>query len=159
MKKNIFLSLSLIILDQIIKAFVRCAPEGSVYFRLPGFLELTHVTNTGAAFSLFSGSPVFLTLVSAILLLTLCMFLFRSLRLTNPARTAAVCLLAGGAGNLLDRMIFGGVTDYIRLLPLRFPVFNFADILVTGSIFALMILLLCGKLEYENTEEKNERNP
>lgn len=159
MKKNILFSLFLIILDQIIKAFVRRVPEGGVYFRLSGLLELTHVTNTGAAFSLFSGSPVFLTLISVMLLLALCMFLFRSLRLTNSARTAAFCLLAGGAGNLLDRMIFGGVTDYIRLLPIRFPVFNFADILVTGSILTLMILLLFGKLEYENTEEKNERNP
>ena len=39
-------------------------------------------------------------------------------------------LLGGGIGNLIDRVIWGGVTDYIRLLFIRFPVFNFADVCV-----------------------------
>lgn len=155
-KTDLLLTLPLIALDQIIKAFVRRMPEGSVYFELPGLVSLTHVTNTGAAFSLFSGNQAMLLLISAGLLLILTAYLFRALRMTRVARAAAICLLAGGLGNMIDRLLLGGVTDYIRLIPIRFPVFNFADILVTGSIFALLLLMLAGRLETRNTEDVNE---
>lgn len=58
-------------------------------------------------------------------------------------------------GQLIDRLLLGGVTDYIHLLPVLLPVFNFADICITLSIGYLMIQMLRGRLELP-TEEGHE---
>lgn len=61
-------------------------------------------------------------------------------------------LLGGGIGNLIDRVIWGGVTDYIRLLFIRFPVFNFADICITVSV-AVLSVLICFDHKVDKPEE------
>ena len=61
-------------------------------------------------------------------------------------------LLGGGIGNLIDRVIWGGVTDYIRLLFIRFPVFNFADICITVSV-AVLFVLICFDHKVDKPEE------
>ena len=63
-------------------------------------------------------------------------------------------LIGGGLGNLVDRILFGGVTDYIRLSLIRFPIFNFADICITVSVAALMLLLLFDHFN-DKTEERH----
>ncbi|MDO5378652.1 MAG: signal peptidase II [Clostridia bacterium] len=152
--KTAALALLLTLIDQAIKAVIRSAPVGHVFVRVGSLAEITHSTNTGAAFSLFSNHPSLVTGLSLLLMLALAFFVFGRMRLTLPARMAVSCLLAGGAGNLIDRMFFGQVTDYIRLLPIRFPVFNFADILITCSIALLIALMFAGKLETDTKEAK-----
>ena len=56
-------------------------------------------------------------------------------------------LVGAGAGNLLDRILFGGVTDYIRLLWIPFPVFNLADICITVSVAVLSYCIITGRLD------------
>ena len=51
-------------------------------------------------------------------------------------------IISGGIGNLIDRIARGYVTDYIKVLFIDFPVFNFADILVTCGSFLLIIYLI-----------------
>ena len=75
------------------------------------------------------------------------------MRLTRTAQTAICCMIGGGVGNLIDRIVYAGVTDYIRLLLFDFPVFNLADIAITGSGVVLLILILMGKLEQTTGEE------
>ena len=133
--------------DQAVKAIIRSFPEGTVLLRLEPLVEITHCVNTGAAFSMLSGRTVLLSVVSALLLAAVAVFVCRSMRLTRAGRLAFACLLGGGIGNLIDRVLLGGVTDYIRLLLFRFPVFNLADIAITMSIAVLMLLLLRGRLE------------
>ena len=128
-------------LDQIIKFFIRKLPEGQAFFSASPFFELRHVTNTGAAFSLFS------VLLTALL----CLYLAHEKSLSGAACTAVSGLIGGGIGNLLDRFFFGGVTDYIKLLFIRFPIFNFADMCVSVSVAALILLLL-----FEHQTEKTE---
>ena len=152
--KRICLPLAIAAADQLIKAAVRRLPLGKAFFRIPGVIELTHYENTGAAFSLFAGNPLAIALLTALLLAVL-LFVLRSLRLTRRAKLALLCLVGGGAGNLVDRVLFGAVTDYIHILPVRFPVFNFADICITLSIGYLLMLMLCGRLECQ-TEERHE---
>lgn len=155
MKKNFFLSLctaGIISADQLIKHAVRAVPEGYVFLRLPGLVELTHSTNTGAAFSLFSGNAGWLAMISVILLVVLGVFLYRSLALSPAAQIAFSCLIGGGIGNLIDRVLYGSVTDYIRLIPIRFPVFNLADIAITTSVSALLLMILIGRLEIRTGE-------
>ena len=140
--------------DQAIKAVIRRQAQGRTLFEIPGVVAITPSFNTGAAFSLFSGNAVLLAAVSSALLLALCIYAGRNMRLTRAAQAALCVMIGGGVGNLIDRIVYGGVTDYIRLLLFDFPVFNLADIAITGSIAVLLILLLTGRLEYTTGEEQ-----
>ena len=157
MKKTKYFALSAILLgvDQAIKQAVRSIPEGMVFFRVSPFFELERVTNTGAAFSLFSSMQGIVVALTAALMLFLCVYLAREKALSMSARLAVSGLIGGGMGNLIDRILFGGVTDYIKLLFMHFPIFNFADICVTLSVAALMFLLLWDRLN-EKTEDRHE---
>ena len=130
-------------LDQIIKFFIRKMPEGQAFFSASPFFELRHVTNTGAAFSLLASRQSVIVLISVLLTALLCLYLAHEKSVSG--------LIGGGIGNLLDRFFFGGVTDYIKLLFIRFPIFNFADMCVSVSVAALILLLL-----FEHQAEKTE---
>lgn len=138
--------------DQGIKLLIRKLPEHAVFFRLPGLFELTRCTNTGAAFSLFAGHTALIAVFSMVLLGGLFFGLLKSMHLTTGAKTLMAILIGAGSGNLFDRIAFGGVTDYIRLLPVSFPVFNFADICITGSVLILSYYIISGRLD-EHPEE------
>ena len=138
--------------DQALKALIRTHPQGAVLFSVPSILEITHRANTGAAFSLLAGNPLLVTLLSAALLAGLCAVMLRVLHPTRTARIALAFVIGGGAGNLIDRLAFGEVTDYVRLLFIRFPVFNLADVCITGGAVLLMLLALTGRLEGQASE-------
>ena len=140
-------ALSILAADQMIKQAVRRTPEGSVLLRVPGVAEITHCVNTGAAFSILTGKTLLLALLSVALLAALVIVFVRSTRLNRASEIAVAALIGGGLGNLADRIAFGGVTDYIRLLLFRFPVFNLADICITCSILFLILELLTGRLD------------
>ena len=142
----------LLCVDQAIKHAVRLMPEGEPFFRCPPFFELERVTNTGVAFSLFSSIQGIVVLLPAALMLLRCVYQAREKTLSAPARLAISGLIGGGMGNLVDRILFGGVTDYIRLSLIRFPIFNFADICITVSVAALMLLLL-----FDHFNDKTEK--
>ncbi len=154
--KTAALAILLTLADQLVKAYIRTEPVGHLFLRVGSLLEITHRENTGAAFSLFSGSPQFVAALSVLLMAALAFVAFARMRPTPTARLAAACLLSGGAGNLIDRLVSGQVTDYIRLLPVRFPVFNFADMLVTGSIAVLIALTVAGRLEIQGEKGISE---
>ena len=68
----------------------------------------------------------------------------------------AVLILAGGAGNLIDRFAQGYVVDYIKTLFIDFPVFNFADILVVVGCFTLMGYLIYDIIREEKQKKKEK---
>ena len=147
MRKLLSVCVPVIAADQAVKAVIRGRIPGQTLFEIPGVVAITPSFNTGAAFSLFSGHPFLLAGVSAVMLTALCVFVARTMRLMRGAQTAICCMIGGGVSNLIDRVIYAGVTDYIRLLLFDFPVFNLADIAITCSGVVLLILLLTGKLE------------
>ena len=152
-KKMMHISVPVAAADQLLKAYIRCQAQGKTLFEIPGIAAITPSFNTGAAFSLLSGQTAFLAVFSSVLLFVLCLYLSRALHLSRAAQTSLCFLIGGGAGNLFDRIVYGGVTDYIHLLLMGFPIFNLADIAVTGSVAALLILLFTGKLEKTTGEE------
>ena len=153
MKRYGFIAILIAALDQEIKAYVRRFPLGETFFEITGFLSLTHCVNTGAAFSMLSGYTAVIAVFSLGLLVGMGVYATRKLNLTAAALTASACLIGGGIGNLLDRLLFAGVTDYIHLQFIEFPVFNLADIAITGSVGVLLILLASDTLE-RSTEDK-----
>ena len=159
MKGTIALAVLLASADEALKALIRTQPQGAVLFSMPPILEITHRANTGAAFSLLSGNPLLVTLLSAALLTALCIVMLRALCPTRASRIALAFVIGGGMGNLIDRLAFGEVTDDIRLLFIRFPVFNLADMCITGGAAALILLAMTGRLEIQAADAADTRPP
>ncbi len=105
-------------------------------------LNITYERNTGAAFSILEGKQIFLIIITALILLGM-LYLLLSKRIKKPAYIWCVALiLAGGVGNLIDRLITGSVVDFIDFRLINFAVFNVADICaVVGSIGLLVFVL------------------
>ncbi len=140
--------------DQGIKVLIRRLPLYATAFRIDGIVEITHVSNTGAAFSLLSGHTALLALLSVALVAAILWYVEKRMKPARAARFAVAMLLGGALGNLIDRVRLGAVTDYIRALFINFPVFNFADILITVAAGLLMLLTLTDKLEENGNADK-----
>ena len=152
MKKYFLLAAVIAAVDQALKAMICFYPEGRVIWSVPPLFELYRTTNTGAAFSMMSSKTVVVAVISSVLMLALCVLLARSSSSSRLFCVSLSVLLGGGIGNLIDRVIWGGVTDYIRLLFIRFPVFNFADICITVSV-AVLFVLICFDHKVDKPEE------
>ena len=107
----------------------------------PGFFNLVHVGNTGAAWSMFTGASTVLALLAAGTLLAV--FLWRrQLGLRQPAAQMAFGLLCGGiVGNLTDRLVHGHVIDFIDLHfgSYVYPTFNVADSGICVGVFSYIL--------------------
>ena len=123
---------------------------------LKNFLALSYAENTGAAFSAFSDSTMVLSVVTLLLLLGGVVFLLLGKVQGKLMNICAVLILAGGAGNLIDRFAQGYVVDYIKTLFIDFPVFNFADILVVVGCFTLMGYLMYDIIREEKQKKKEK---
>lgn len=154
MKRNILkrggflaLSLGLILVDQWIKwAIVHFFHyEYQSVDVIKNVMRLTYIKNSGAAFSLMSGFPGIIAVLTGIMSLV-CLALLLSKKIKSSGKLFCISLLlAGGVGNLLDRIFRQGVVDYIDLQfwPLQhFAIFNFADCCVVIGAFGLFISLL-----------------
>jgi len=114
---------------------------------IPGFLGLTFTRNTGAAFGLFANQDWgrwVLTGVKIVLMLSILWYYHRlPLESRNWAlRVPMILILAGGLGNLYDRIVLGYVRDMLAFLFVDFPIFNLADIFVVVGCFAGAFVLL-----------------
>ena len=138
--------LSIILLsaaDQVIKFFAErdLSPVGEKVV-VNGFLGWEYVRNTGAAFGSFSNNTAVLSVITGIIIVIgLAAIVMKKIR-SKFLLTVAVMIISGGIGNLIDRISKGYVTDYIKVLFVDFPVFNFADILVTCGSFMLIFYLI-----------------
>lgn len=127
-----------LVLDQLTKWAAReFLGQGSVTL-IPGVIDLHLVYNEGAAFSLGVGWA-WLFVVFAALLCAVCIWVVAR----RDVSKVAACLLglgcAGGAGNLIDRVSAGHVTDFLMTTFMSFPVFNVADIAITCAFVALFV--------------------
>ena len=128
-----------VVLDQLSKLWIRAnLPRIEL---LPGFLDLIYVENYGSAFGLFANQTFLLITISLVCLLIILLFL----RYLAPATTLsliAIALILGGAiGNLIDRLRFGYVTDFIDIhlqSLFHWPAFNVADAAITVGIITLL---------------------
>ena len=145
----------LVAVDQLVKYLVMTnIPLGEHVPFIPYILDLTYVTNTGAAFSIFSEHTWALAVVSLVMSILLSAALWLNLFRHPLGKLTLTLLLAGAVGNLIDRAFRGFVVDMFNVLFMRFAVFNVADIcVVVGGIAAgLYYLLLWDKLENKGEE-------
>jgi len=129
---------ALICVDRWIKSLVSTAVTGRVL--IPGVAGLRYTQNTGISFSMFGDSLAAMRVISVITALVMLAgvvwLLLGKIGGAAPLSAAAL-ILAGGVGNLADRLMNGFVVDYIELLFMNFAIFNFADICITCGV-ALM---------------------
>ena len=136
----------LIVADQVTKALIAASPEqfGNLEV-IHDFFYITYVKNTGAAWSMLAGQRVFLSLLAAVAIPVMIFYLNKMLKEDNKLSAVALALMiAGAAGNLIDRLMFGYVRDFLNfyIFGYDFPVFNVADIYVTCSAFLIIFLLI-----------------
>ncbi|MGC1307594.1 MAG: signal peptidase II [Phormidesmis sp.] len=129
-----------IILDQLTKQWVvRNFGLGDSTVVIPGVLHFTYVTNSGAAWSLFSENGDWLKWLSMIVSLALAIY---GSAARFPNRIEAVgygFVLSGAFGNGIDRLLSGAVVDFLQAFPVTgFPVFNLADVWINIGIICLL---------------------
>jgi len=148
------LAILLVVLDQLVKHLVRVnIPLGSSVPFLPHVLELTYVRNTGAAFSLLEEHTWLLSIVSAAVVCGLAVLLWKKIFHSPLGLIPLALIMAGGLGNLIDRVLLGYVTDMFRTLFINFAVFNVADICITAGGFWLIIYVIFGSEKAEKKED------
>jgi len=124
--------------DQIAKAIIRDEIKpGETVDVLPG-IDLVHAKNTGVAFSMFSGGGPLVVIVAIVALVALIAFFATHLH-RRLVWLPTGLLVGGAAGNLIDRIRLGSVTDFIKLP--HWPAFNVADIAVTVGVVTLLWVL------------------
>lgn len=129
--------------DQLIKYWtVEHLALGESAAFLPGIVQLTRVHNYGAAWSSFSGQTTALAVVTVLLMAAVAYLLVRRIVRHPLGVIAGVMILAGGVGNLIDRLFRGYVVDMFDLTLFSYPVFNFADCcVVVGAILGAVYYL------------------
>ncbi len=126
------------LLDQVSKSVVgRLVPMyGTVGF-LGGLLRITHVRNSGAAFGIFQGRQPLL-IASALVAAAVVVVSYPKVSFSNwPARFGLGLALGGAVGNLIDRLRFGGVVDFLEVGP--WPVFNLADTAIVVGVALILV--------------------
>lgn len=142
-KKNILIfspALFIIFLDQLTKFLVKQNFELSQSFPIiKNILHFTYITNTGSAFGLFKGYNLFFILFS-IIVIVIILYNLKKIKQNQKLMQFSIGLLLGGTiGNLIDRILYWHVIDFIDFR--IWPVFNVADSAVTISVIILVFLL------------------
>lgn len=151
----------LVILDQVVKYAVKTSiPLGGRATFIPHVLGLTHLQNTGAAFSMLAGGGArwFFVILTVVVVAVILWVLYRK-KITHPFGCWMLALIAAGAvGNLIDRVLYGYVVDMFETLFMRFAIFNVADIfVVVGGIgFCVYYGFLHDKWKAKNMVEQSE---
>ena len=140
----LILAAFVIALDQTSKLWVRSHLELGEIIPLVGPLSLVYVRNTGSAFGLFANQAFLLTLIAIVGLVTVLLF-YRYISRSSLLGSVALGLVFGGAvGNLIDRVRFGYVTDFIDVrlwADFHWPAFNVADSAITVGTIVLVIFI------------------
>ena len=141
MLKVLSVSSFIVIADRLTKyILLRNLSEGESVRVVPGLFHITLVLNSGAAFGLFKGRSVFFTASSFLVIVFICFYIWRGGCKDFLMLTALGLILGGAAGNLIDRVVFGYVIDFLDFR--IWPVFNIADASITIGAFILAVRLI-----------------
>jgi signal peptidase II len=143
-KHSALIIVAILALDRFTKwLIIQKIPLYSSISLIPGFFRLTHLENSGAAFSLFADSPgpwaarllVLFSLMAVVVISTL---LWKNKGAINFTTVSLALVLAGALSNLWDRLVHGQVTDFLDVYigSHHWPPFNVADsAIVVGALF------------------------
>lgn len=147
----------LVAVDRALKIFMTAWLEDGPIEVVAGFFRFRYLENTGAAFGMLGKATVVLSVVTAVVLVVMLYMLFFTKNISKLYKLSLIMIIAGGAGNLYDRIAYGYVVDFIEPLFINFAVFNFADILITlGCIMFFIAVLLFEKDKATREAQKKE---
>lgn len=138
----IAIGLILAVADQVIKYFVslNLKPIGSVTV-IDNILDFTYVENRGVAFGMFSGMRWIFIVLTVLLICLIIFYMFKKKPQSKLFYVCTALIVGGGIGNLIDRIFYGYVIDYISLSFFE-PVCNFADYCITVGTVLLVVYVL-----------------
>lgn len=148
-KKMVIISTLVLLFDQVIKSIIQI---NNVHFNIIGkFLSINYYQNTGAAWSILQDKTVTLIVISLVILILVYSMSFSYE--DSKINDMAFGLLFGGiVGNLVDRIFYGFVRDFIdiNIFGYNFPVFNIADMVIVIGVIILVISTIKGELKSGN---------
>jgi signal peptidase II len=142
----LFLALPCYVADQIAKSvIVRKVELGTGFNVIPGFFDIIHVRNTGAAFGMLQGIPdsvrnYFFLGITVVAFIAMFVVFFRAREKSWLLKLVFSLIIAGALGNLTDRFVHGEVVDFLSVYIGRFrwPTFNLADTYITLGMLGLL---------------------
>lgn len=154
-KKIIIVCIAVLLLvgiEQVVK--FQIPKEGTIVL-IQNFLNITYVENTGAAFGIGANNTANFIIINLIVLGLVVRFLITQIERMNIwTKIPLALILAGGIGNLLDRIFRGYVIDFIDINAwIHFPVFNLADIYIT---FGWVLFVIITIVHYVKNEKKGK---
>ena len=152
------ITLLILLADQLSKTWIRNNLSIGQKLYDAGFFQIINISNTGAAFGIFQGQVLALTIISfigAAALLVFAFILYRRWPAFNSLwiKVAVALLLGGTIGNLVDRLRLGYVTDFIYFK--IWPAFNVADSAVTIGIILIAYFVIRLSLAEKQQDEEN----
>jgi len=154
-----FIASIVVILDQVSKALVRAnIPFGGRWMPLTWlepYFRFVHWENTGAAFGFFQNGGLIFAIMAVIVSVLIILYYPQIPKEKKLMRVAISMQLGGALGNLIDRLVFGPVTDFISVG--NFAVFNIADSNITVGV-GLLILALWLDERQDKQEELTQKN-
>lgn len=140
MVSYLVVSVILIVIDQLTKYFtVQNIDLYEVVELIPNVVSLTHIRNTGAAFSILEGQMWFFYIVTVVVAAGLIYYMYTEARENKILGFLLSLILAGAIGNFIDRLFLQYVVDMIRLEFINFAIFNVADSYLTVGVILLLI--------------------
>ena len=119
-------------------------------------MRLTRLHNTGAAWGSFSGSTALLTAVTAVLLVAVAWLVLKKVIRHPLGLCAAMLVLGGGIGNMIDRICRGYVVDMFDLEFMSYPIFNLADCFVVVGVILGAVYYLWFYDKYDGRKAKHD---
>lgn len=105
--------------------------------------SIIHTTNTGSAFSLFENHSQIIAYLGILILLFIILYVIKNIKLSDRTELLSITLFtAGTLGNIIERLTYGHVVDYIKLNFINFPIFNTFDIMICIGIILYTIFVL-----------------
>lgn len=146
---SLLIAFLIVVLDQLTKFHISMlmTPYSDEKKVLSDLLVLRYIKNSGAAWGSFSSMTTVLIVVSIVLIIGLGYYYFKIINDDEKRvlRVLIAFVIGGAIGNLIDRIRFGYVIDFIYVKCINFPVFNVADIFVTVSMFVMIFIILFSK--------------
>lgn len=142
------------LLAELIRGFVeRGLAGGASVTAVPGILTLTYSENRGVAFGMFQNGTVFFAVTTSIVIVIFTILLIKNYKKSKLFSIAASLIIGGGVANLIERVFFGYVVDYLKLSFFP-PVCNFADYCITAGTVCLIVYLLFFSDLLKSSKEK-----
>lgn len=118
--------------------------DKSAYVISEGVLELQYLENRGSAFGMLQNQKFFILFVGIVFMAVILFFLFKlpEEKKYNKVHVLLSVIIAGGIGNMIDRIRFDYVVDFISFVLINYPIFNVADIYIVVATIILFVLFV-----------------